>query len=71
MNNKRIEEIQKELKEIDEEVSDFVLTIYDKIELTENDLKRINEKRQRIFDLYQEMNEEIEKESDKKYIDIL
>jgi methyl-accepting chemotaxis protein len=64
MNNKRIEEIQKELKEIDEEVSDLALTIYDKIELTENDLKRINEKRQRIFDLYQEMNEEIEKESD-------
>lgn len=63
MNNKKIEELEKELKEINEELTDKVLVIYNNIELTINDLNEINEKRKRIFDIYAELNEENEKES--------
>lgn len=63
MNNKKIEELEKELKEINDELTDKVLVIYNNIELTENDLKKINEKRKRIFNIYQDINEIMEKES--------
>ena len=63
MNNKKIEELEKELKEINEELTDKVLVIYNNIELTQKDLDEINEKRKRIFDIYEKLNEEIGKGS--------